>query len=100
MIAFESRKATKKDDKTWTVEGDFTMHGVKKPITVEVVLRHIPVEKVKAAKWGETPAIAFSTKFTIKLSDFGVKISEQAVGKVSDELKVAFELTGLEKPKE
>jgi polyisoprenoid-binding protein YceI len=99
-IEFESTKATKKDDKTWAVEGDFTMHGVKKPLTVDVQLRPIPVEKVKAAKWGETPAIAFSAKFTLKLSDFGIKINEQAAGKVSDELKVAIELTGLEKPKE
>jgi polyisoprenoid-binding protein YceI len=96
-IEFESTKATRKDDKNWTVEGEFTMHGVKKPLTVEVLLRPIPVERIKAAKWGDTPGIAFSTQFKIKLSDFGVKIPEQAIAKVSDELKVAIELTGLQK---
>jgi polyisoprenoid-binding protein YceI len=96
-IEFESSKATKKDDKTWTVEGDFTMHGVKKPLTVEVLLRDIPVEKIKKAGWGSTPGIAFSTKFALKLSEFGVKIPELSAGKVNDELKVAIELTGLEK---
>jgi polyisoprenoid-binding protein YceI len=96
-IEFESTKATRKDDKTWVVEGDFTMHGVKKPLTVEVLLRDIPVEKIKKAGWGSTPGIAFSTKFSLKLSEYGVKIPDQAAAKVSDELKVAIELTGLEK---
>jgi polyisoprenoid-binding protein YceI len=96
-IEFESTKATKKDDKNWTIEGDFTLHGVKKPLTVDVQLRDIPLELIKAAHWGETPGIAFSTKFKIKLSDFGVKIPDIAAGKVSDELKIAIELTGLQK---
>jgi polyisoprenoid-binding protein YceI len=96
-IEFESTKATKKDDKNWAVEGDFTMHGVKKPLTVDVQLREIPLALVQAAHWGETPGLAFSTKFKIKLSDFGVKIPESVAPKVSDELRVAIELTGLQK---
>ncbi|MBV8878911.1 MAG: YceI family protein [Planctomycetaceae bacterium] len=94
-IEFESTKATKKDDKHWTVEGDFTMHGVKKPLAVEIAVREIPLELIQKAHWGETPGLGFSTKFKLKLSDFGVKIPEVAVAKVSDEVTVAFELVGL-----
>jgi polyisoprenoid-binding protein YceI len=96
-IEFESTKVTKKDDKNWTVEGDFTMHGVKKPITVDVVLREIPLELIQKAHWGETPGLGFATKFKVKLSDFGVKIPQVAVAKVNDEWTVAIELVALQK---
>ena len=96
-IEFESTKATKKDDKTWTVDGDFTLHGVKKPITVEVLIREIPLELIEKAHWGETPGLGFATKFKIKLSDFGVKVPQQAIAKVSDELAISIDLVGLQK---
>jgi polyisoprenoid-binding protein YceI len=96
-IEFESTKATKKDDKHWTVEGDFTMHGVKKPVTVEIAVREIPLEMIQKAHWGETPGLGFSTKFKLKLSDYGVKIPEVAAAKVSDEVTIAFELVALQK---
>jgi polyisoprenoid-binding protein YceI len=96
-IEFESTKATKKSGDLWTVEGDFTMHGVKKPITVEVTLREIPLELVKKANWGDTPGLGFACSFKLKLSDFGVKIPEQAIAKVSDELTVAIDLVALQK---
>lgn len=96
-IEFESTKAVKKDATNWTVTGNFTMHGVKKELTVDVLLRDIPLELVKKTGWGSTPAVAFSTNFKLKLSDFGIKIPEAAAGKVSDELKIGIELTGLEK---
>jgi len=96
-ITFESTKATKKDDKHWTVEGDFTMHGVTKPLTVEVTLRDIPVELIQKAHWGETPGLGFATTFTVKLSDFGIKIPEVAVAKVNDVWKIAIDLVALQK---
>jgi len=96
-IEFESTKATKKDEKTWSVEGEFSMHGVKKPITVEIVVREIPLELIKKAHWGETPGLGFATSFKLKFSDFGVKLPSAAAGKVNDELAVSFDLVGLEK---
>ena len=96
-IEFESTKATKKDDKNWTVEGNFTMHGVKKPITVDVVLREIPLELIQKAHWGETPGLGFTTKFKLKLSDFGVKIPEVAAAKVNNELSISIDLVALQK---
>jgi polyisoprenoid-binding protein YceI len=96
-IEFESTKATKKDAKTWAVEGDFTMHGVKKPIVIEVALRDIPLEVVQKAHWGETPLLGFTSSFKLKLSDFGVKIPEQAIAKVSDELTIAIDLVAAPK---
>lgn len=96
-IEFESTKITKKDDKNYVVEGDFTLHGVKKPITVDVAVGEIPLEQIQKAHWGETPGLSFSTKFKIKLSDYGVKVPEQAAAKVSDELLIGFYLVALQK---
>ena len=96
-IEFESTKATRKDDKHWTVEGDFTMHGVKKPITVDVVMREIPLELIEKAHWGETPGLGFAAKFKVKLSDFGVKVPQVAIAKVNDEWAVSIDLVALQK---
>jgi polyisoprenoid-binding protein YceI len=96
-IEFESTKVTKKDDKNWTVEGEFTMHGVKKPITVDVVLREIPLELIQKAHWGETPGLGFAAKFKVKLSDFGVKIPQVALAKVNDEWSISIDLVALQK---
>jgi polyisoprenoid-binding protein YceI len=94
-ILFESTKALKKDDKSWTIEGNFTMHGVTKPLTVAVVMREIPLELVQKAKWGEVPGVGFHAEFKIKLSDHGINLVEKAIGKVNDEWTVTFDLIAL-----
>lgn len=96
-IEFESTKLTKKDDKNWTVEGDFTLHGVKKPIKIEVVLREIPLELIQKAHWGETPGLGFATQFKVKLSDYGIKIPQAALAKVNDEWAISIDLVALQK---
>jgi len=96
-MEFESTKVTKKDDKNWTVEGEFTMHGVKKPVTVDVVMREIPLELIQKAHWGETPGLGFAAKFTVKLSEFGIKVPQVAIAKVKDEWTVSIDLVALQK---
>mgnify|MGYP001558256084 CR=1 FL=1 len=71
------------------------MHGVKKTVSLDVAVREIPLELVQKAKWGDKPGMSFGGTFKLKLSEFGIKISEQAAGKVNDEWTVAFEVTGL-----
>jgi polyisoprenoid-binding protein YceI len=95
-IEFESTKLTKKDDKNWTVEGDLTIHGVKKPVTTDVILREIPLELIQKAHWGETPGLGFATRFKIKLSDHGIKIPDAGKGKVNDEWTIAIDLVALQ----
>lgn len=95
LIEFESTKAVKKSDKNWTVEGDLTIHGVKRPITIDVTLTEVPLALIQKAHWGETPGIKFSTSFKVKLSDYGIKIPEIAAAKVNDEWALGIELVGL-----
>jgi polyisoprenoid-binding protein YceI len=94
-IEFESTRATRKDDKTWTVEGKFTLHGQTRPLTLDVEVVEIPAELVKKAHWGDKAGLRCAGQFKVKLSDYGVKIPSAAVAKVSDVWTVSFSLVGL-----
>ncbi|HLF94250.1 MAG TPA: YceI family protein [Planctomycetota bacterium] len=94
-ILFESTKIAKKEGAIWTVEGDFTLHGVKRPISIEVKLREIPLERIQAAHWGDQPGLGFDTTFTVKLSDHGVKVPDAGKDKVQDAWKVTLSLVAL-----
>jgi polyisoprenoid-binding protein YceI len=95
-ILFESTKATKKSEKAWTIEGTFSLNGVAKPVTLDVESWEVPLEMVKASKWGDVPGIGFRGEFKVKLSDYGVKIPAQSVGKVNDTWTIKFSLIGLQ----
>lgn len=94
-IDFESTKATKKGPGVWSVEGNFTMHGVTKALTVEAKVREVPLEVVIASKYGDKPGLGFVVQFDLKLSDFGVKVPDLAVAKVSDKLVLNMDLVAL-----
>lgn len=77
---FKSTKVTTTGDKTATVEGDLTLHGVTKKVTLDVTLNKVgehPMTKKKAA--------GFSATATIKRSDFGITY---AIPGVADEVKL------------
>ncbi|HTF56840.1 MAG TPA: YceI family protein [Planctomycetota bacterium] len=98
-ITFASKKVEKGEGNTVKVTGDFSMHGVTKEITVTVEWKELPDEVVKKAKFPEGKWLKFTTKFEVKLSDFGVKIPEFVVGKVSDAWTVKMAMfSGTAKP--
>ena len=85
-ITFSSTGAEKIDEKTWKVKGDFTMHGVTKPIEAMVEVTGVigsPVQK-KAG---------FEAVFTIKRSDFGMNwgVKNRALG---DDVRLVVGLEG------
>lgn len=81
---FKSTAVTLSDAKdSATVTGDLTLHGVTKPVTLEVKLNKIgehPMSKKKA--------VGFSAKTTIKRSEFGI---DKYVPSVSDEVEIGIE---------
>ncbi len=82
---FKSTKVETKGD-TATVTGDFTLHGVTKPVTLQVKLN----------KKGEHPmthktAVGFTASTVLKRSDFGVTAY---VPNVSDDIKIDIESEG------
>ncbi|HEX8324535.1 MAG TPA: YceI family protein [Tepidisphaeraceae bacterium] len=85
-ITFKSTKVEKADDKTLTVTGDLTFHGVTKQASFPVKLTgkgEFPAGTVRAGILAE---------FVVKMSDYGIKGMPGAVG---DDIKliVAFEGT-------
>ena len=77
---FKSTRVQAAGTNQLTVEGDLTVKGVTKPVTLDVTLNGAgehPMRKV--------PAIGFDATTTLKRSDFGLGAYAPAV---SDEVKV------------
>ena len=73
-ITFVSTKV-EPDGETAKVTGDLTVHGVTKPVTLDVALKKIgtdPVSKRQAA--------GFSATTSVNRHDFGVTIAEPLIG--------------------
>ena len=73
-ITFKSTKVAKKGE-AFEVTGELAMLGKKKEMT-------ITVEKVGEGKMENTPIVGYSTKFTIKRTDFGLgsKFDDKMLG--------------------
>lgn len=85
-VTFKSTGGTMTGEGKWDVTGDFTMHGVTKPLTAQVELTGVvgnPVQK-KAG---------FEAKFILKRSDFDMTwgVKNQALG---DEVLMIVGLEG------
>lgn len=85
-IRFQSKKTTRKANGPFVVEGELTLHGVTRPITVEI-------ESTGAGKGmvGELRA-GLETVFNIRRTDFGMN---KMVGPVADEVRLIVSLEGI-----
>lgn len=91
-LRFVSRSAHKLDDGSWEIAGDFSLHGVTKPLTIRAQVKPIPAEAAKAAGLGKGDWLRVSTPFEVKLSDFGIEVPGKVAGRVSDVWKVKLNL--------
>lgn len=70
-----------------TLVGKFSVHGVAKDIEIPATLTYFKEsERTKAKAPGNL--LVASADFDIKLADYGVKIPDMVVGKVSDEVQI------------
>ncbi len=80
-ITFNSTKVVKGAKKnTYKVTGDLTVHGVTKPITLDVVINKVGIHPMI-----KKPDVGINATGTLKRSDFGVAAY---VPNVSDEIKL------------
>ncbi len=93
-IVFEGEKLRKLAEGKWEVAGKFSLHGVTKPLTVTVDTSVIPKERAAKANMGEVEWLRVRGEFSVRLSDFGVKIPDGVVGKVNDSWTVRVSLFG------
>lgn len=81
---------------TVTLQGKFSVHGVTKNITAPAELFYLKEsDKTKSRLPGNL--LRVTSNFSIKLSDYGIKIPEMVVGKVNEEVKIAVNFVASDK---
>ena len=88
-MTYVGSEFVKKDERTGTVTGKLTMHGVTKPVTLNVVVNKVgqnPLDKIDSA--------GFSARGTFKRSDFGMKTFLGAIG---DDVDLIIEIEAKQK---
>lgn len=83
---FVSTKVVKLSDQTADVEGNFTLNGVTKPLTL-----HVTLNKVGISPASNKQTAGFSATAVIKRSEYGITY---AVPGVSDEVIIEIEVEG------
>lgn len=76
-------KATLQDGRyvaTAKATGTFTMHGVTKPLTADVVITYVPASK-ETAKRAAGNLVMVTASFSVPLADYGVKGKGSVIGK-------------------
>lgn len=86
QATFVSDKVAVTGKNTAKVKGMLTVHGVTKPVTLDVKLNKIGVNPIT-----EKQAIGFSAKTDIRRSEFGMDTLEPGLG---DEIKINIEAEG------
>ena len=86
-FTFVSKSFAKVDDANYTVNGELTLAGTTKPMTITVT----KIGQVEHPKFGVR--VGFDTTFTIKRSDFGIK----GVPGVGDDVTVLIAFEGVKK---
>jgi polyisoprenoid-binding protein YceI len=93
-ITFKSTKVEAAGPNKWKVTGDLTLHGVTKPVVLEVEAAGPPIHD----PMGNTRAGASATT-TIKRSDFGItwnKTLDAGGVMVSDEVAIAIDVEAID----
>jgi polyisoprenoid-binding protein YceI len=88
-MTFVGTEFVKKDNHSGTLTGKLTLHGVTKPVTLNVVVNKVgqnPLDKIDSA--------GFSARGTFKRSDFGMKTYLGAIG---DDVDLIIEIEAKKK---
>jgi polyisoprenoid-binding protein YceI len=86
-INFTSKSITKIDAKNYNMNGDLTMHGVTKPISLKLVLNGVG-KNMRTQK----PLAGFKVTGTINRKDFGVSNAPGAMLSEDIEIRAVGEL--------
>lgn len=95
-IVFKSTRITDADDESAKMEGNLTMHGVTKPVLLDLEIGGAATDP-----WGNKKA-GFSAKGKINRKDFGLtwnKTLESGGLLVGDEIEITLDVQGTEKTK-
>ena len=94
-ITFKSTKVEKAGENAWKLTGDLTLHGVTKPVVLDVTNLTPPMKD----PWGNTRVGAQATT-TINRQDFGVSFNKTLDGGgvlVGDEIAITIDVEVMKK---
>lgn len=89
-IKFETTKVQRISGDDYRVSGKFTLHGVTKTINTKAKVRYRAFGPEAKKAGFESDVLQISTKFNIKLSDYGIKVPEQLSGKVNNTVTISL----------
>jgi len=92
LMRFESTKLVRTDDDEFSLHGNLTLHGVTKPVELEVEYIGTVVDP-----WGNTRS-GFEAEGEINRKDFGIEFSDTLDGGglvVGDKVKIELEIEGI-----
>lgn len=90
-LTYKSTSVKRTGDKTALVTGDLTLHGVTKPVPLQVTLVNSgpnPMDKTKTVA-------GFSARGTLKRTDFGMGYAAPVLG---DEVEIIIEVDAIKQP--
>ena len=90
--SFKSSKVTVLGNNKLSVAGDLTIHGVTKPVLLDVTINHVGVHPMK-----KIAAAGFDASTTIKRSEFGVG---GYTPMIADEVKLSISMEAQESKKD
>jgi polyisoprenoid-binding protein YceI len=93
-ISFKGETLKKISDGVYEATGKFEIKGVAKELTVKLSTKIISKETAKAAGLDEVEFMKVKGEFSLKLSDFGIKIPDMAAAKVNDLWTIKLSLYG------
>lgn len=91
---FEATTVKHKAGDEYTVTGKMTFHGVTKPLTTVVTLKHLKAGEATRAAGFKGDAVNLKANFKLRLADYGVQIQARAKGKVAEVITVTLNVFG------
>ena len=99
-IRFDTIRVLNYQQDVYRVRGNLTLKGVTKEVVARVTFKYSPASKVPTSLktlgiLGDV--VAMSSKFAIKLSDFGIKHPAIDAGRVSDRMDITVKVIASDK---
>jgi polyisoprenoid-binding protein YceI len=89
-IVFETTQVKRVSGDQYAVTGKYTMKGVTKTVTTTATVKLAKASAATRQRGFKGDVVQIRTSFNVKLADHGVVIAGQAVGKVSETVRISL----------
>lgn len=86
---FEVTEVRAQKGENYRVTGNFTLRGVSRKITTNATVKHLKESKTTQNAGFKGDVLQVKSSFKIRLSDYGIKVSGPATGKVAPNVTIS-----------